>query len=79
MPTLNPEWLKRKIAEDGEEGEIGAGFEMFPLPPDTSTLGQAFNFKPCEKNPSVYCNCEGFYPGCREAPASVTGNPTGSS
>ncbi|TIV45074.1 MAG: hypothetical protein E5V96_13050 [Mesorhizobium sp.] len=32
MPTLDREWLKRKIAEDGEEGEIGAGFEMFPLP-----------------------------------------------
>ncbi|WP_189556353.1 hypothetical protein [Mesorhizobium sp. M4B.F.Ca.ET.089.01.1.1] len=31
----------------------------------------AFNFKPCEKNPCVYCNCEGFYPGCHEAPASA--------
>lgn len=29
---INPEWLKRKIMEDDEEGEIGAGFELFPLP-----------------------------------------------
>lgn len=29
---IDPEWLKRKIAEDGEEGEIGAGFELFSLP-----------------------------------------------
>ncbi|TIV08480.1 MAG: hypothetical protein E5W00_12960 [Mesorhizobium sp.] len=29
---IDKEWLKRKIEEDGEEGEIGAGFEMFPLP-----------------------------------------------
>ncbi|MER9768910.1 Lar family restriction alleviation protein [Mesorhizobium sp. M0189] len=29
---INPEWLKRKIEEDGDEGEIGAGFEIFPLP-----------------------------------------------
>ncbi|MER8604804.1 hypothetical protein NKH48_13720 [Mesorhizobium sp. M1233] len=29
---IDPEWLKRKIEEDGDEGEIGAGFELFPLP-----------------------------------------------
>lgn len=28
-------------------------------------------FKPCEKHPERYCNCEGFYPACRDAPASV--------
>lgn len=27
--------------------------------------------KPCEKYPERYCNCEGFYPACREAPAST--------
>ncbi|RUW55595.1 hypothetical protein EOA32_00825 [Mesorhizobium sp. M1A.F.Ca.ET.072.01.1.1] len=32
---------------------------------------ETFNFKPCEKNRCVYCNCEGFYPACRQAPASV--------
>ncbi|RWB40477.1 MAG: hypothetical protein EOQ44_25400 [Mesorhizobium sp.] len=32
MPTIDREWLKRKIKEDPEEGEIGAGFELFPLP-----------------------------------------------
>lgn len=69
MPTINPEWLKRKIKEDPEEGEVGAGFELFPLP-DAPSQPQAFNFKPCEKNPCVYCNCDGFYPACREAPAS---------
>ncbi|MER8560120.1 hypothetical protein [Mesorhizobium sp. M0578] len=29
---IDPEWLKRKIEEDRDEGEIGAGFELFPLP-----------------------------------------------
>ncbi len=29
---IDREWLKRKIEEDGDEGEIGAGFELFPLP-----------------------------------------------
>ncbi|RWE78520.1 MAG: hypothetical protein EOS63_17340 [Mesorhizobium sp.] len=29
---IDKDWLKQKIGEDGEEGEIGAGFEMFPLP-----------------------------------------------
>ncbi|WP_292234608.1 hypothetical protein [Mesorhizobium sp.] len=32
---------------------------------------QAQTLKPCKKNPSVYCNCEGFYPACFEAPASA--------
>ncbi|RWD00143.1 MAG: hypothetical protein EOS58_30650 [Mesorhizobium sp.] len=29
---IDPESLKRKIEQDGDEGEIGAGFELFPLP-----------------------------------------------
>lgn len=29
--------------------------------------------KPCEQHPNVYCNCDGFYPACREAPVSTTG------
>ncbi|CAM5655449.1 hypothetical protein MAUB1S_11392 [Mycolicibacterium aubagnense] len=29
---VDKEWLKRKIEEDGHEGEIGAGFELFPVP-----------------------------------------------
>ncbi|RWO57266.1 Lar family restriction alleviation protein [Mesorhizobium sp.] len=34
---IDKEWLKRKIEEDGEECEIGAGFELFPTQavPDT--------------------------------------------
>ncbi|CDX26741.1 hypothetical protein MPL3356_60529 [Mesorhizobium plurifarium] len=39
MPTLDREWLKRKIAEDGEEGEIGAGFELFAAPADRAAPG----------------------------------------
>ena len=27
---IDPAWLKRKIEDDGDEGEIGAGFELFP-------------------------------------------------
>ncbi|WP_292411360.1 hypothetical protein [Mesorhizobium sp.] len=27
---------------------------------------QAQTLKPCAKNPSVYCNCEGFIPACCE-------------
>ncbi|MER8604801.1 hypothetical protein NKH48_13705 [Mesorhizobium sp. M1233] len=29
---IDPEWLKCKIEEDGDEGEIGAGFELFTSP-----------------------------------------------
>lgn len=29
---VDPAWLRRKIEEDGDEGEIGAGFELFPAP-----------------------------------------------
>ncbi|WP_287099863.1 hypothetical protein [Mesorhizobium sp.] len=32
----------------------------------------AQTLKPCEKHSERYCNCEGFYPACREAPASTT-------
>jgi hypothetical protein len=34
---IDPQWLKRKIEKDGEEGEIGAGFELFS---DLSALSQ---------------------------------------
>ncbi|PBB41728.1 hypothetical protein CK222_21465 [Mesorhizobium sp. WSM3866] len=172
MPHLDPEWLKQKIIEDGDEGEIGAGFELFPLPDATPAqavaptegiaawliegLGwkrvfiereaaerlanidhgelvplvpataltslsaerdelkasrdrslerlldvarkldaseaeasdlrrkleearnaggqQPLTLKPCEKDPYRYCNCEGFYPACRQAPASNAGD-----
>lgn len=30
---IDPEWLKQKIAADGDDGEIGAGFELFTAPP----------------------------------------------
>ncbi|MER9685885.1 Lar family restriction alleviation protein [Mesorhizobium sp. M0139] len=29
--------------------------------------------KPCEKHPDRYCNCEGYYPACRDAALSTTG------
>lgn len=38
---IDREWLKRKIEEDGDEGEIGAGFEIFPstTQPTATTTG----------------------------------------
>lgn len=39
--AFDSDWLKRKIAEDGEEGEIGAGFELFPLPAAAPPAGMA--------------------------------------
>lgn len=71
MPHLDPEWLKQKTIEDGDEGEIGAGFELFPIP---DAIMQPLTLKPCEKDPYRYCNCEGFYPACRQAPASNAGD-----
>ncbi|RWE37448.1 hypothetical protein [Mesorhizobium sp.] len=31
---------------------------------------QPQTLKLCETRADVYCNCEGFYPACREAPAT---------
>ncbi|RWB66596.1 hypothetical protein [Mesorhizobium sp.] len=33
---ITREWLRRKLEEDPDEGEIGAGFELFPLPSSPS-------------------------------------------
>ncbi|TIL54350.1 hypothetical protein [Mesorhizobium sp.] len=38
---FDKEWLKRKILEDGEEGEIGAGFEMIAHPESPATIAAA--------------------------------------
>lgn len=29
---IDADWLKQKLETDPEEGEIGAGFELFPIP-----------------------------------------------
>lgn len=46
------------------------------LPPEMPAQ-QSQALKPCKKNPSVYCNCEGFYPACCEAPASAESEDIG--
>lgn len=39
---IDPEWLKQKLETDPDEGEIGVGFELFPLPApqDASTAAE---------------------------------------
>ncbi|MER9911654.1 hypothetical protein NKJ71_13575 [Mesorhizobium sp. M0050] len=52
-----------------------------PASPETVTLNMAATstemqtLKPCEKHPDRYCNCEGYYPACRDA--ALVGSTTG--
>ncbi|RWX70448.1 hypothetical protein EN780_03370 [Mesorhizobium sp. M4B.F.Ca.ET.089.01.1.1] len=40
------------------------------------TGAQAQTLRACEKNPHIYCNCDGnFFPACRDAPASTSTSP----
>ncbi|ESZ63759.1 hypothetical protein NL532_32060 [Mesorhizobium sp. C120A] len=57
-----------KVFPGGIATTVGASAEVHLV------LGApAQTLKPCEKHPDRYCNCEGYYPACRDAAGSTTG------
>ncbi|ESX17898.1 hypothetical protein X766_16030 [Mesorhizobium sp. LSJC255A00] len=60
--------VRAALAALGNAYTPGSGSEVHLV------LGaSAQTFKPCENHPERYCNCEGYYPACREAALSTTG------
>lgn len=53
---IDPEWLKRKLeADPDDEGEIGAGFELFPLPaPQDASPAQSGEASPLGRSTTAY-------------------------
>lgn len=37
---------------------------------DLAPMAAGVTMRPCEKHPERYCNCQSFYPACREWPAT---------
>ncbi|MER9697615.1 hypothetical protein [Mesorhizobium sp. M0146] len=65
------ETLKRKIEADGEEGEIGAGYEMFPSPALEAGVVEALHLTEYEIQVLLGCSIS----GCNMAPDRVFSLP----